>query len=153
MGLKSPMGLKSWAVTAGAVCLCLSAALAQEAPQVVRQELMKGIGQSVGALGAIAKGEKPYDAAVVETSLTTIASNIKAVPDQFPAGSETGHESEALPAVWEKPDEFRASAAKLGAEVEMLMAAMPADQAAVGAAMQRLGPICSDCHETFRAKK
>lgn len=147
------MWLKSCTLAAGAVCLCLSAALAQEEPQVVRQALMKGIGQSVGALGAIVKGEKPYDAAVVEKALATISTNIEAFPDQFPAGSETGHETEALAAVWEKPEEFRADAEKLGTEVAALMAAMPADQAAVGAAMKRLGPICSNCHETFRVKK
>ena len=92
---------------AASVCLfltpALSPALAQEAPQVVREKLMKGIGQAVGALGAIAKGEKPYDAAVVQQSLTTISTNIQAFPDQFPPGTETGHETEALPAIWEKP--------------------------------------------------
>nr|CAD6421711.1 cytochrome C556 [Rhizobium sp. Q54] len=139
---------------AAAACLCLSTpAFSQEEPQVVRQNLMKEIGRSVGALGAIAKGEKPYDAAVVEQSLTTISTNIQAFPDQFPPGSEEGHETEALPAIWEKPDEFRAGAEKLHAEAQALLAAMPADQVGVGAAMQRLGPVCSDCHETFRVKK
>nr|CAD6611955.1 cytochrome C556 [Rhizobium sp. Khangiran2] len=138
---------------AAAVCLGLSPALAQEEPQVVRQELMKEIGQSVGAMGAIAKGEKPYDAAVVEQSLTVIGTNIQAFPDHFPAGTESGHETEALPAVWEKPEEFRASAKKLHAEAQAQLASLPADQAAVGAAMRNLGAICSDCHETFRAKK
>lgn len=85
------MRLKSYAIAACAACLCLSTALAQEEPQVVRQDLMKEIGRSVGALGAIAKGEKPYDAATVETSLKTISTNSQAFPDQFPAGSESGH--------------------------------------------------------------
>ena len=142
---------------AGSVCLfltpALSPALVQEAPQVVREKLMKGIGQAVGALGAIAKGEKPYDAAVVQQSLTTISTNIQAFPDQFPPGTETGHETEALPAIWEKPEEFRADAEKLHTEAQALLASLPADQASVGAAMRTLGATCSDCHETFRAKK
>ena len=147
------MRLTSYAIAADAACLCLSTALAQEEPQVVRQNLMKEIGRSVGALGAIAKGEKPYDAATVEQALTTISTNSQAFPDQFPAGSETGHETEALPAIWEKPEEFRANAEKLHTEAETLLASMPADQAAVGAAMKQLGAVCSDCHETFRARK
>lgn len=147
------MRLKSYALAAGAACLCLSAALAQEEPQVVRQNLMKEVGRSVGALGAIVKGEKPYDAATVETALTTINTNIQAFPDQFPAGSESGHETEALPAIWERPDDFRANAGKLHTEVQAVMASMPADQEGVKTAMARLGPICSDCHETFRVKK
>ncbi len=146
------MRLGSCAIAAAA-CLFLSPAFAQEPPQVVRQNLMKEIGRSVGAMGAIAKGEKPYDAAVVEQSLTTISTNIQAFPDQFPAGSEEGHETEALPAVWEKPEEFRAEAGELYDEAQALLASMPADQAAVGAAMRRLGATCSDCHETFRVKK
>ena len=132
------MRLRSCVITAAAACLCLSSALAQEPPQVVRQNLMKEIGRSVGAMGAIAKGEKPYDAAVVEQSLTTIRANIEAFPDQFPAGTEDGYETEALPAVWENP---------------AFLVAMPGDQAAVGEAMRRLGATCSDCHETFRVKK
>ena len=120
---------------------------------MVRQALMKEIGRSVGAMGSIAKGEKPYDAGVVEQALKTIDTNAKAFPDQFPAGSEEGHETEALPPVWEKPDEFRAEAEELQKEAETLLAAVPAEQAAVGAAMKRLGAVCSDCHETFRAKK
>lgn len=146
------MRVRTYAVAAAA-CLCLSQAFAQEPPQVVRQNLMKEIGRSVGALGAIAKGEKPYDAAVVEQSLNTISTNIEAFPDQFPPGTEQGHETEALPAVWEKPEEFRAAAGKLQSETQALLAAIPADQAAVGAAMRRLGATCSDCHETFRVKK
>lgn len=147
------MRLSFCVITAAAACFCLSSALAQEPPQVVRQNLMKEIGRSVGAMGAIAKGEKPYDAAVVQQSLTTISTNIQAFPDQFPAGSEEGYETEALPAVWEKPEEFRAEAAALRTEAEALLASVPGDQAAVGAAMRRLGATCSDCHETFRVKK
>ncbi len=120
---------------------------------MVRQNLMKEIGRSVGAMGAIAKGEKPYDAAVVEQSLTTIRANIEAFPDQFPAGTEDGYETEALPAVWENPEEFRAEAQELQTEAEAFLVAMPGDQAAVGEAMRRLGTTCSDCHETFRVKK
>ena len=90
------MRLKSLALGAVLGCLCLSAAVAQEEPQVVRQNLMKGIGQSMGALGAIAKGEKPYDAAVVQTSLETISTlrspcsaiGPRMMPSRMPAGEK-----------------------------------------------------------------
>ena len=93
------MKLKIFAV---ASLLCLGAAgaaevaMAQE-PQAVRQQMMKDVGRSMGALAAIAKGEKPYDAEVVRVSLTTISQASKTFPDQFPAGSETGAETEATP--------------------------------------------------------
>ncbi len=60
---------------------------------------MKKIGGSLGALSAIAKGTKPYDAATVKTSLSAISESAKAFPDQFPAGSETGFETSAAPAI------------------------------------------------------
>ena len=44
-------------------------------------------------------------------------------------------------------------AEKLAAEADKLLAAVPADQAGVGAAMNALGGTCSDCHQTYRVKK
>src|SRR3546814_21031947 len=56
-----PMRLKTLAIAAVLGGLGLSFAVAQEDPQAVRQAQMKAVGQSMGALGAITKGEKPYD--------------------------------------------------------------------------------------------
>ncbi|HEV7434387.1 MAG TPA: cytochrome c [Pseudorhizobium sp.] len=147
------MRLTSLVLGAALGCVCLSAAFAQEEPQAVRQSQMKAIGQSMGALGAIAKGEKPYDASVVQTSLETISANAKAFPDQFPAGTETGMETEAAPAIWENPEDFREKSEKLAGVADTLLAAMPTDQAGVGSAMKALGATCGDCHETYRLKR
>ncbi len=107
----------------------------------------------MGALSGIAKGEKPYDAEVVKASLATMSEVAKAFPDQFPAGSETGHETEASPKIWEAMDDFKAKAAKLGADADTVLAALPADQAAVGAALGTIGSNCGACHEVYRLKK
>ncbi|CDZ45156.1 MULTISPECIES: c-type cytochrome [Neorhizobium] len=146
------MKLKLIAAAAAVLCLGFTAVTAQETPIAKRQALMKGIGGAAGALGGIAKGEKPYDQAAVRTALTTISTNIKAFPDQFPAGSETGDKTKAAPAIWEKNAEFRANAQKLGSDAEALLASMPADQAAVGKALQTLGGSCNTCHQNFRLK-
>lgn len=130
-----------------------TAALAQQEPQAVRQSLMKEIGQSMGAMGAIAKGEKPYDADVVRTSLTTINMNIKEFPDQFPAGSESGMETEAKLEIWSNMEDFQAKAEKLESTSASLLEDIPADQQGVQQAMQTLGPVCSACHESYRVKK
>ena len=131
----------------------MTAVMAAGEPQEVRQGLMKGVGQSMGALAAIAKGEKPYDAAVVTASLETISKNAKAFPDQFPVGSETGMESEASPKIWENMDDFKAKAAKLGADADTTLAQLPVDQAGVGAALGIIGKDCGTCHEAYRVKK
>ncbi len=147
------MRLKSIALAAVVGCLGLSVAVAQEGPQVQRQKQMKAVGGALGALGGIAKGEKPYEAATVTAALTTISTTMKAFPNQFPAGTESGADSEAAPAVWQNPKDFHAKAEKLAAEADKLLAAVPADQAGVGAAMKALGGTCGDCHQTYRMKK
>jgi cytochrome c556 len=132
-------------------CLGIGAVTAQEGPVAKRQALMKGIGASVGQLTGIAKGEKPFDAAVVRTAVTTINTNIKAFPDLFPAGSEAN--SAAAPAIWENNADFRAKAAKLASDSDAILASMPTDQAGVQKAAQTLGGDCGACHQTYRLKK
>jgi len=133
--------------------LAVGAVTAADEPQVVRQGLMKKVGGAMGALAAIGKGEKPYDAAIVTASLTTISESAKAFPDQFPVGSETGMETEASPKIWETPDDFKAKSLKLAADADALLAAVPADQAAVGAALGVIGGNCGGCHQVYRLKK
>lgn len=145
------MRLKKILLAATLVAFAAGGVTAAEQPIEAREGMMKNIARSIGALGAIAKGEKPYDAEVVKTSLSTISTNIKSFPDQFPEGSQEG--SEASPKIWENMADFKAKAASLGADADALLASMPADQAAVGAAVGKLGPHCGDCHQAYRLKK
>lgn len=147
------MKLKTVLSAAAAICLGVSAAIAAGEPQVVRQEEMKKVGGAMGAIGAIAKGEKPYDAEAIKAALTTMAEVGKTFPDHFPAGTETGMDSEAAPAIWQNMEDFKAKSAKLAEVAEAQLAAMPADQAAVGATMKAVGATCGDCHQTYRLKK
>lgn len=146
------MRFKTVAAAAAIFCLGMSVVMAQETPIAKRQALMKGIGGASATLGGIAKGEKPFDAVAVQTALTTISTNIKAFPDQFPAGSETGEKTKAAPAIWERNDDFRAEAQKLASAVEAVLASPPADQAAVGAALKTIGAECGACHQNFRLR-
>jgi cytochrome c556 len=147
------MKLKTIAAAAALAVLGASAVIAADEPQVARQQLMKKMGGAMGALAGIAKGEKPYDAEIVKASLTTMTEVTKTFPDQFPAGSETGAETEASPKIWQNMDDFRAKAAKLGKEAETVLAQLPADQAGVAAAIGPLGKNCAACHESYRVKK
>jgi cytochrome c556 len=135
--------------------LCLfgaTAVISAENMHESREHAMKTIGGAVGGLVAIAKGQKPYDADAVKTSLTTISETIKVFPTYFPKGSEKDDEI-ASPKIWENMDDFKAHAAKLGSDADALLAQLPADQAAVGAALQKLGQDCGACHQTYRLKK
>ena len=146
------MRIKILAASTVALCLGFGAAFAAE-PQVERQAGMKAIGGAMGALAAIAKEQKPFDAEAVKTALTTISTSAKAFPDQFPVGSETGHDTEASPKIWESPSDFRAKALKLGADADAVLAAAPTDVAGVATAMQTLGAECGQCHQTYRLKR
>lgn len=140
---------------AAAAALCLigaTAVVSAENQHENREAAMKKVGGAMGALAAIAKGQKDYDADVVKTSLTTIKETVTVFPTFFPAGSEKDDE-EASPKIWENKADFEAKAAKLAADAGALLAQLPADQAAVGAAVGNLGKDCAACHESYRLKK
>ncbi|HMI11270.1 MAG TPA: cytochrome c, partial [Bradyrhizobium sp.] len=44
------------------------------------QTVMKGNGKNAGALGAIVKGEKPYDQATVDAALAQFEDTVKKLP-------------------------------------------------------------------------
>lgn len=146
------MKIRMTAIATAALCLGLAAAaVAQDNPIAKREQMMKQVGASMGALGAIAKGEKPYDAEAVKAALTAISTDMKAFPDQFPAGSEVN--SAAAPAIWDNMDDFKAKSLKLGSDADTILASMPADQAGVAEAMKTLGANCGTCHQTYRLKR
>jgi cytochrome c556 len=147
--------MKKIRIVAAAVlaCVAATAVFAQQEPQAVRQDLMKGIGRSVGTLGGIAKGEQPYDMETVRDALTTINTNIQAFPDYFPEGSESGLETEAKPDIWSKKDDFHAKARELEDVSSSLLADLPSDRQGVQQAVQAIGPVCGDCHESYRVKR
>lgn len=68
----------------------------------------------------------------------------------FPEGSNVG-ESEALPAIWEKPEEFAAAIAKVKeASAAFVVAAESGDAERIGGAFRELGGACRNCHDQFR---
>ena len=127
---------------------------AGEGTHDARVALMKKVGGATGALAAIAKGDKPYDAEAIKAALTTISETAKIFPDQFKAGTETSaQDPEASPKIWENMDDFKARAAKLGTDANALLAQLPADAGGVGAGLKVLGASCGGCHQIYRIKK
>lgn len=145
--------MKFKAIAAGVflVGVAVTAVFAQDGTHEARSALMKKNGAAAGALAAIAKGEKPYDAEVIKTALTTISETAKVFPDQFKPGTETGDKA-ASPKIWQNMDDFKARAAKLGTDAETILAQLPTDAAGVGGALKTLGANCGGCHEIYRLK-
>jgi cytochrome c556 len=145
----------NWKAIATAVVLAgvaFGSVIAADGTHDSRVALMKKNGAAAGSLGAIAKGDKPYDADVVKTALTTIAETAKVFPDQFGPDSDKT-DQEVNPKLWDNMDDFKAKAAKLSTDAEMALAQLPADQAGVGATLKTLGGDCGACHQAYRILK
>jgi cytochrome c556 len=113
---------------------------------------MKGLSQAGRAPGAMLKGDQAFDLAAVQASLKTFADTAKKAPTLFPAGTETGNDTAALPKVWSDKADFEAKWAKFGADAEAAQASIK-DEASFKANFPGVVRACGGCHESYRAKK
>jgi cytochrome c556 len=141
------------------VCSLATAAWAQDslAPDVdpveARQSIMANNGAAAKLGGQMAKGEVAFEAAAAQLALRTMNSTALAFGHYFPEGSETGGDTEAAPAIWERPDEFRAALAKFQADTAEAVTAEPATLEAFQQSFGTVTENCRACHEDFRIEK
>ncbi|MFM7378381.1 MAG: c-type cytochrome [Erythrobacter sp.] len=117
-----------------------------------REENFEAIGKAFKAIRGQLDADAP-DFALIAASATDINTRAQAIPNHFPAGTSTadGFKTEALPAIWEKPEEFKAAAQKLIDESAKLASLAPGgDKAAVAAQAMAMGGACKGCHDKFR---
>jgi len=145
------------AVAAVAVLAIGAASVATSSPEgtagiKARQEAMEGIGEAMGPLAAIAKGEAPFDAAVVEKNAGTIADGLKKSSAFFPEGSDTGDtETWAKEEIWSNFADFELKMQTARAQAEALGAVT--EEAAYRPALGKLGSSCKSCHQDYRRPK
>ena len=145
----------------GAAALLATVAVAQEKSKEqrateARQGLMRLIVWEAGPLFAMAKGDIAYDAEMA----TTRAENLSALAQYaghtlFLPGTSTeelGDATRALPAIWEKEDEFHGRFDKLREQAANVAAEAGKGEDQLRAAVGNLGNACGDCHEAFRLK-
>ena len=119
-------------------------------PRHERHELMEGVGKAAKPVGKMLKGEVDYDAEVIMASLQTWHDATNTFGDLFPAGSETGMDTEAAPAIWEDRAGFEEALGEFRAATEAAIAAMPTT---LEEAKPTVGPIfqtCKGCHDNYR---
>lgn len=143
--------------TLGLAALLLAAvplavpALAQNIDAIkARQTAMKTIGKSAKAAGGYLKGETEFDAAKAAELFTTMKASAVTFGKNFPADSKTGNDTEASPAIWEKPDEFKTHLADFESDLDAAIAAKPATLDAFKASFGEVGKNCKSCHQEFR---
>lgn len=119
-----------------------------------RQANFKTIGKSFK--GMLDESRKPApDINVYRVNSDALAKASVKIAGHFPksSGPEAGVKTAALPAIWQKPGEFKAAAAKLvEASRKLNAAAKSGDLTATKAALMGVGPTCKGCHDPFKAK-
>lgn len=133
--------------------LLSTAALAASDPIEQRQDLMENTKEAAGTIGKMLKGKEPFDAANAMAALQAWHKTATEVGDLFPAGSETGHDTEAKSEIWTDRAGFDQKLSDFGRRVDEAIAANPATLAELGAAVDPVFKACKACHETYRAEK
>lgn len=143
--------MKSIVLCASILALSVSSAFSD--PVGERKAQMKARGALVGELVPIAKGEQPYDAAKVLSTLEAMSKNAETeVSALWPAGSETGDHTSA-PKVWEDRSAFEAAVGKYESDVEAAVAAKPQNIDAFRPLFGAITSNCGACHQDFRVKR
>jgi cytochrome c556 len=159
---KTPFRLVSAAALACVLAACSGGApadgqTASAEPPVIaeRQDNFEAIGDAFKLIrGELEKGTP--DLAVVAAQASDINSRAMRIEGYFPAGTgrDAGNDTEALAAIWEKPDEFTAAHQKLVDESAKLASLAEAgDAAAIGPQAMAMGGACKGCHDQFRLAK
>lgn len=93
------------------------------------------------------------DIAEIQAAAATLPEAGAGMADWFPEGTgpDAGVETEALPAIWETPEDFDTKVAEfLAAAEELDTAAQSGDVSAIASAFQATGGTCKACHDDYR---
>jgi cytochrome c556 len=144
--------MKRLALVATLLALGGSFALAQQDPIAARKAIMKKNGDEAKIGTQFMKGEAPFDLAKAKAIFASYQDAASKAPNLFPDNSKTGGETAALPAIWEKKDDFNAKLKKLGADAKEAEGKIT-DEASFKAVFPTVQKNCGGCHETYRLKK
>lgn len=121
-----------------------------------RQSQMKLYAFNIGQLGAMAKGEMPYDAAVASGAADNLAklSSLDA-SQMWPGGSDNGSnpKSYAKPDIWSNFPDVMAKSKAMGEAVAAMQGAAGKDLESLRGAIGALGGSCQSCHKAYRVPK
>lgn len=117
-----------------------------------RRAGFKQMGKATRDLARELRSSSP-DLGVVRASTAVLRRNAQALPRWFPRGSGpvTGRKTDALPAIWTEPVEFRTAVTRFSVAVNaMELAGSGTDIASMRDQMKALGDACAACHRNFR---
>lgn len=133
--------------------LPLGSVLAAESPQEQRHELMEDVGAGAKTIGKMLEGEEAFDAVAAMQALQTWDHASGVYGDMFPAGSESGYDTEAKATIWSDRAGFDAALQAWAEAVDAAIAANPQDLGSLEAAAGPVFEKCKACHEDYRVEK
>lgn len=141
-----------------AVAAMLAAPALAESPQEfaihARQGLMQNFVFNLAQLGAMAKGQMPYDATRAKIASGNLV-RLSGVDMEYmwPKGSDDTHykNTHAKPAIWEHHTEFLNHLSALRTAADSMNKAAGVSLASLRKEMRPLGHACGACHHDFRA--
>lgn len=144
MSHRSP-GARSLAALLAATAMLALPAVAAEGAAEYREHTMEAIGGHMQAAADILQQKVPHqDHLSLHVNGLVALSGI--VPTLFPDDSEGG---DALPAIWENPEDFSSKVQTFRDAAADLKAALD-DGGDLGNAFQNVGQACKGCHDDYR---
>ena len=124
-----------------------------EDAQRYRQSALFMIGQHVGPMAAMVRGDRPFDAAVFHWNAGQVEHFSHLPWDSFwVAGADQG-KHRMKPEIAREKDKFLGMAQKLQEETGKLVAVSKGgDLAAIKPAFAAVGASCKQCHDAYRAQ-
>jgi cytochrome c556 len=120
-----------------------------------RQGLFKLISNQNGPLGAMQRGTRDFDAAVVGRNAARIQTLAGMIPELFTADTTAVKtvKTAALDGIWKGQADFATKADALAkAAGAVVDAAKTGDKANTVKAIAEIGKTCGGCHDNYRAK-
>ena len=156
--LKQIVGIGLVVISASGV-ISVSAQQAEPTPEELaaqaadtRQSLFKLLRYIRNMISGMARGTVAFDAAVAERNANRIAELAPMIPELFAADTRAYNiETEALPIIWDRMDEFTEKANNLvNAANTFAATARGGERNAILGGIRAFGGACGNCHETFR---
>ncbi len=136
-----------------AVGLSAGAVMAQSDSAATRGDLMKHNNEHAKAVVQMMRGQRPFDAALVDAAFVQWADTAQKLPGLFPENSKTGGVNRASPKIWLNKKDFDQKAADFAKAVADNRDKAKASLEGLKVAIPLVGKGCDNCHEDYRLPK